>query len=98
MIPFTIAHFKINLFHLESFEDQFRCIKRNFSMTAFELSPEEEVNLKVNYDRIMSSPHLNVEPLIFTLSLKEDYINNPVSILKFVENHRYDKLTYYERI
>ena len=70
---YIIVHIKINLLNFYSFENELQNIKKKLKGSLWEISKEEEEILTKNYKKITDSKNLNVELLINSESLKDDY-------------------------
>ncbi len=70
----------INLPRFRCFEKDLGKVKAMLGKTMWALPPPEEQKLQANYERIVTSKDLNVEPMADLLTLKADYKSSPVCV------------------
>lgn len=83
----SLVNLKINLYHFYSFEMELAKVKTKFKGTLWEIQPEEENALRRTYQQISKAKKLNVEPIVSTESLKEDYKKMPVRLRHNARTH-----------
>jgi len=82
---YILVSIKINLFHFYSFEAELSKVKAKLKGAFWELKSEEEQALKETYRRINKANKLNVETIVSTETLKDDYKKTPVRVISNIE-------------